>query len=48
MINKWVWLMLALPVRSLKDLVALAKAQPGKLNFASSGSGARCISPESC
>jgi tripartite-type tricarboxylate transporter receptor subunit TctC len=27
------------PVNSLKQLVALAKAQPGKLNFASSGSG---------
>ena len=29
----------ALPVRSLADLVALAKAQPGKLNFASTGMG---------
>ena len=29
----------ALPVRSLKELVALAKAQPGKLNFGSSGNG---------
>jgi tripartite-type tricarboxylate transporter receptor subunit TctC len=29
-----------LPVHSLKDLIALAKAQPGKLNFASSGFGA--------
>jgi tripartite-type tricarboxylate transporter receptor subunit TctC len=29
----------ALPVSSLKDLIALAKARPGKLNFASSGSG---------
>ncbi|HET7158592.1 MAG TPA: tripartite tricarboxylate transporter substrate binding protein, partial [Burkholderiales bacterium] len=27
------------PVNSLKQLIALAKAQPGKLNFASSGSG---------
>src|SRR6185295_9355085 len=27
----------ALPVRSLKELVALAKGQPGKLNFGSSG-----------
>lgn len=29
----------ALPARNLKELVALAKSQPGKLNFASSGSG---------
>jgi tripartite-type tricarboxylate transporter receptor subunit TctC len=29
----------ALPVNGLKELVALARAQPGKLNFASSGSG---------
>ncbi|NYT38698.1 tripartite tricarboxylate transporter substrate binding protein [Allopusillimonas soli] len=28
-----------LPVKSVKDLVALAKKEPGKLNFASSGSG---------
>src|SRR5256714_3988177 len=30
----------SLPVRSLADLIALAKAKPGKLNFASSGYGA--------
>src|SRR5256714_3847022 len=30
----------ALPVTSLLDLIALAKAKPGKLNFASSGYGA--------
>lgn len=29
----------ALPMRSLKDLVAYAKSNPGKLNFASSGNG---------
>jgi tripartite-type tricarboxylate transporter receptor subunit TctC len=29
----------SLPVRSVKDLVALAKARPGQLNFASSGNG---------
>jgi tripartite-type tricarboxylate transporter receptor subunit TctC len=29
----------SLPVRSLQDLIALAKAQPGKLNFASAGNG---------
>ncbi|HSV19375.1 MAG TPA: tripartite tricarboxylate transporter substrate binding protein [Casimicrobiaceae bacterium] len=28
------------PVRSVKELIALAKSQPGKLNFASSGAGA--------
>jgi tripartite-type tricarboxylate transporter receptor subunit TctC len=29
----------ALPARSVKDLVAAAKAQPGQLNYASSGAG---------
>ena len=29
----------SLPVRSVKELVALAKAQPGSLNYASSGAG---------
>jgi tripartite-type tricarboxylate transporter receptor subunit TctC len=29
----------SLPVKSVKDLVALAKAQPAKLNYASAGSG---------
>ena len=29
----------ALPVKSIKDLVALAKAQPGKITYASSGNG---------
>lgn len=29
----------SLPVRSVTDLVALAKSQPGKLNYASSGNG---------
>ena len=29
----------ALPVKNLRELVALAKAQPGKLNFASAGNG---------
>ncbi|MBI3938267.1 MAG: tripartite tricarboxylate transporter substrate binding protein [Betaproteobacteria bacterium] len=29
----------SLPVKSVKELVALAKSRPGKLNFASSGSG---------
>ena len=29
----------ALPVKSVKDLVALAKKNPGKLNYASSGAG---------
>jgi tripartite-type tricarboxylate transporter receptor subunit TctC len=29
----------SLPVRSVKELIALAKARPGEINFASSGSG---------
>jgi len=29
----------SLPVKSIKDLIALAKAKPGQLNFASPGSG---------
>ena len=29
----------SLPVRTVKDLVALAKAKPGSVNYASSGSG---------
>ena len=29
----------SLPVRSLKDLIALAKSKPGQLNYASTGSG---------
>ncbi len=29
----------SLPVRNVKELIALARAQPGKLNFASSGTG---------
>ncbi|HKA44031.1 MAG TPA: tripartite tricarboxylate transporter substrate binding protein [Burkholderiales bacterium] len=28
-----------IPVRSMKELIALARSQPGKLNYASSGSG---------
>ena len=30
----------SVPVKTVKDLIALAKAQPGKLNYASAGSGA--------
>lgn len=29
----------SLPVKTIKDVIALAKAQPGKLNYGSSGSG---------
>jgi tripartite-type tricarboxylate transporter receptor subunit TctC len=30
----------AVPVKTVKDLIALAKAEPGKLNYASAGNGA--------
>ena len=29
----------SLPVRTVKDLIALAKARPGQINFSSSGAG---------
>src|SRR5690606_29385935 len=29
----------SLPVRSVKDLIALARSQPGQINYASAGSG---------
>ena len=38
----------SLPVNSLGDLIALAKQQPGKLTYASSGTAARSISRASC
>ena len=31
----------SLPVRNVKELVALARANPGRLNFGSSGSAVR-------
>ena len=48
MMRSWVSMLVAVllvagadqPVKSVKDLVALAKAKPGQLNFASAGSGA--------
>ena len=35
----------ALPVKTPKELIDLAKAKPGQLTFASSGVGAACLSP---
>jgi len=32
---------------NVKELIALAKAQPGKFTYASSGAGSSCISPRS-
>src|SRR6185437_5541011 len=38
----------SVPAKDMKELVALAKSQPGKLNFASSGPAACRISPANC
>ena len=38
----------SLPATSLQELIALAKASPGTLNFASPGSARRITSPASC
>ena len=38
----------SLPVKTVADLVAYAKANPGKLNYASAGSATRSISPANC
>ena len=37
----------ALPVRNVKELIALARARPGELKYAGSGVGARRTSPPS-
>ena len=36
------------PAKTLQEFVALAKAQPGKFNYASGGNGASTISAASC
>jgi tripartite-type tricarboxylate transporter receptor subunit TctC len=33
---------------NVQELIALARREPGKINFASAGNGTRIISPESC
>ena len=38
----------SLGVSSVKELIALAKAKPGQLSFASSGTGALVLLPASC
>jgi tripartite-type tricarboxylate transporter receptor subunit TctC len=38
----------SVPANNVKELIALAKAQPGKLNYASVGTGSPGISPANC
>ena len=38
----------SLPVKSVQDLIRLAKSKPGQINYASSGNGRSRISPASC
>ena len=38
----------ALPAQDLKEFIALAKANPGKFSYGSSGAGTASISPPNC